>query len=152
MFLQKLKSQTVKKSFQKGQSTFSIKTFFSAYISAIKSKALFFNYPFASSKVIYDVLILLEKNNRIAGYKFFPDNQTIRIFLSYDLTQDKPFIPKVSYYSSQGQTKSANFKMLQQFQKQNPHAFTLIGTHRGIMDLKNCLFHKCGGEFLISLS
>ena len=93
----------------------------------------------------------LEKNGRIAGYKFSTQDKNVKVFLNYDLSQGKSLIPKVTYYSSQGRTRSANLKRLQQFHMQNPNAFTLIGTNRGIMELKNCFFHKCGGIFLISL-
>ena len=131
---------------------FSLKTFFRDYISAIKCKALFFNYSSLASTTVYNVLTSLEKNNRIAGYMFLEEDQIFRIFLSYDLTQKRALIPQVTYFSSQGRTKSISYKKLQQFQTQNPNAFILIRTPRGILDLKSCLFHKCGGEFLISLT
>ena len=130
---------------------FSLQAFFNAYLSALKSKALFFVYPLSSSKTTNTVLKSLEKNSRIAGYKFCPQNQNVKIFLSYDLTQNKPLIPRIIHYSLQGRTCTANFLHLQKFRMQNPNSFTLIGTHRGILELQSCLFYKCGGKFLISL-
>jgi ribosomal protein S8 len=152
MAFRNLQTQRLKTQQKTPQPIFSVKTFFRAYIGAIKSKALYFNFPFSTSKVTYDFLNCLEKESRIAGYTFSPKDQNVKIFLSYDLTQSKPLIPKVTYYSSQGRTRIATVKTLQQFQMQNPHSLTLIGTAMGIMDLKSCLVHNCGGEFLISLT
>lgn len=146
------KTQSLKKKTKNSHANFSMKTFFRAYLSAIKSKALFFSYPSLPSTAIYNVLASLEKNNRIAGYMFLEEDQIFRIFLSYDLTQKRALIPQVTYYSSPGQIKSISYKKLQQFQAQHPNTFILIRTPRGILDLKSCLFHKCGGEFLISLT
>jgi ribosomal protein S8 len=136
---------------KKFHAAFSLKAFFRAYVGAINSKALFFNYPFYGAKVIGDFLMCLEKNSRIAGYKTFADDQNIKIFLSYDLTQSKSLVPKIIYYSVRGRRRSASLKNLQQFQTQNPNSLTLIRTSFGVMDIKSCLFHKCGGEFLVSL-
>jgi ribosomal protein S8 len=152
MSFRNLQTQRLKIQQKTPQPNFSVKTFFRAYIGAIKSKALFFNYPFSTSKATSNFLNCLEKESRIAGYKFSSEDQNVKIFLSYDVTQSKPTIPKVTYYSSQGRTRIATVKILQQFQMQNPNSLTLIGTDRGIMDLKGCLFHNCGGEFLISLT
>ena len=148
----KLKLKNLKIKQTELQPIFSVKTFFKAYLSALKSRALFFNYPFSASKTTSNIFKYLEKNRRIAGYKIFPQNKNVKIFLSYDFTQNKTWIPKVIYYSSQGRIRSASFKHLQQFQLQNPNSLTLIGTSFGIMDLESCLFHKCGGEFLVSLT
>ncbi len=139
MSFKKLKSKKFKKKQTELQPIFSVKTFFQAYLSAIKSKALFFNYSFFGIQDI-DHFKFLEKNHRIAGYKIFPQKQNVKIFLSYDFTQNKPWIPKVTYYSSQGRIRSASFKHLQQFQMQNPNSLTLIGTNFGIMDLKVVFF------------
>jgi len=145
-------SKNPKRPFKKPQLSFSMQKFLRAYLGALKNKALFFNYPCSTSKIMLDFLICLEKNSRIAGFKIFPDNQNIKIFLSYDLTQSKPLIPKITYFGVQGRTRSASFKKLQEFQMQNPNTLTLIRTNWGIWDLKTCLIHKCGGEFLITLT
>lgn len=124
---------------KKPPASFSIKNFFKAYVNALKNKALFFNYSCYTSRGTSDFLICLEKNSRIAGYKIFTDNKNIKIFLSYDLTQNKPLIPKITYYAVQGRTRSASIKKLQQFQTQNSNTLTLIRTNFGIRDLKTCL-------------
>jgi ribosomal protein S8 len=137
---------------KKLQLTFSIKAFFRAYICALKSKALFFYYPFLVSKTTIDFLSCLEKDSRIAGYKFLLQDSKTKIFLNYDLSYSTPPIPVITYYSGQGRTRTISVKELQHFQRQNPTAFTLIETSRGIMDLKNCLFYNCGGKFLVSMT
>jgi ribosomal protein S8 len=145
-------SKISKKGAKKPPVLFSMKNFFRTYLSALKNKALFFNYGCYISKVTSDFLICLEKNSRIAGYKISLDNQNIKVFLSYDLTQSKPLIPKITYYAVQGRTRSANIKQLQKFQTQNPNTLTLIRTNFGIRDLQTCLIHRWGGEFLVNLT
>lgn len=130
---------------------FSVKDFFRAYLVALKTKALFFTYSSPASKKLSNFLVCLEKNGRIAGYKVFPKNQEIKIFLNYDENKKKPHLPKVIYYSSQGRTRTISVKILEQFKISNPNALVLVHTHRGIMDLKSCLFQKCGGQILVTL-
>ena len=151
MSFSNLKSQSQKKKEKKLQKIFAIKTFFRKYINAIKAKELFFTYPFMPSQMIYEFLECLEKNSRIAAYKICLEQQHIKIFLNYDLTQNKSLIPTLIYYSAQGRRRSATVKMLQHFHIQNPNVFTLIKTAFGIMDLRTCLSRNCGGVVLISL-
>jgi ribosomal protein S8 len=105
-----------------------------------------------SSNLAHAFLQCLEKNSRIAGYKFFAEDQKAKIFLSYDSMSRKPLLPKIIYYSLQGRTRIATVKILQEFAKKTPNSLTLISTNRGIMSLKDCLFYQCGGEFLVSLT
>jgi ribosomal protein S8 len=121
-------------------------------MNAFKSKVLFFYYPFLISKTTIDFLRCLEKDSRIAGYKFVPHNNKTQIFLSYDLSNSTSAIPVITYYSEQGRTRTVSVKELQKFQMQNPTSFTLIETSRGIMDLKSCLFYNCGGKILVSIT
>jgi len=123
MLSKKLLLKNLKSALKKFPPSFSVKNFFRAYINAIKAKTLFFNYPFSTSKTMSDVLVCLEKNSRIAGYKIFPQNKNVKVFLSYDFTQNKPLLPKIMYYSSQGRRRSATFKNLQQFHIKNPNFF-----------------------------
>lgn len=56
------------KKYKNRQNHFSFETFFRVYLNAIRSKTLFFFYPFYDSNV--EVLLkCLEKDSRIAGYQ-----------------------------------------------------------------------------------
>ena len=134
----------------KTQIYFSLQSFFRMYLNAIKSKALFFFYPF-SNKTIESLLKCLEKNSRIAGYQVFLKEQKVKIFLIYDIAKNTPLSQKITFYSSQGRKRIVTTKMLQQFSYQYPNALVIIETKYGLMDMQDCLRHQYGGEFLVSL-
>jgi len=96
-------------------------------------------------------LTCLAKEARIAGYHFTEKNKTVDIFLSYDLSEKIALSSKFTYYSFKGRKRMASLKTLEQFDSQNPTAFTLINTNVGLMTLKDCLHKKCGGEFLVTI-
>jgi ribosomal protein S8 len=99
---------------------------------------------------MHNFLECLVKETRIAGYQFKKEKQKVIIFLSYDLVQKTPLIPKVTLFFSPGRTQISSVKALQDFNRQNPTALTFIGTKEGVMTLKDCLQRKCGGQILVT--
>lgn len=130
---------------------FSMQAFFQTYLIAIQSKRSFFIYPRLNSTLI-NLLQCLEKDSRLSGYQVLPEKQQIKIFLNYDSTQNKPLSQKIKFYSSQGRKRMVTVKMLQQFKNQYPNSLVIVNTTRGLMNLNECLFYHCGGEFIVSLT
>ena len=125
--------------------------FFQMYFQAIKSKAVFFFYPFVN-KTIKNFLECLEKHSRIAGYQILLKEQKIKIFLICDSAKNTPLSQKVTFYFSRGRKRMATVQMLRQFRYRNPHLLAIIATQNGLMDIQNCISHQHGGEFLLSMS
>ena len=144
-------NKKINKKYDLYQTNFSIKSFFQRYSHALQSKAISFEHPLLESTWVHNFLNCLVKEARIAGYQFLKEKQKINIFLSYDLSQKTPLIPKLTFYSSQGRIRISSLKVLQSLQRQNPTALTLISTQRGILTLKDCLLKKCGGQLLVTL-
>jgi ribosomal protein S8 len=107
----------------------------------------------------------LEKDSRIAGYQVqsVVENLTadqhqeknekcIKIFLNYDLVRNRPLVQKITFYSSQGRKRIATVKTLQQFRIQYPNSLAILGTHKGILSIQDCILNNCGGELLISIA
>ena len=129
---------------------FSFKSFFRAYLNAMHSKALFFVYPSWNSSVA-NLLKCLEKDSRIAGYHILEEDSAVKVFLNYDLTKNVPLVQKTNFYSSQGRKRVVTVEILQKFHTLNPNSLAIISTHKGLMSVADCLLHRCGGEFLVSL-
>jgi ribosomal protein S8 len=129
---------------------FSIRAFFQTYFIAIQSKRSFFVYPRLNATLI-DLLQCLEKDSRLSGYQIFPTQQKVKIFLNYDSAKNRPLNQKIKFYSSQGRKRMVTVKMLQHFKNQYPNCLIIVSTSRGLMNLQDCLFHHCGGEFIVSI-
>ena len=155
---------SINNKYKNRQNSFSFETFFRFYLDAIRSKTLFFFYPFYDSNV--EVLLkCLEKDSRISGYQVqsivgnLPADQQqgknekcIKIFLNYDLVRNRPLVQKVTFYSSQGRKRIATVKTLQKFRILYPNSLAILGTHHGILSIQDCILKNCGGEFLVSIA
>ena len=136
---------------QKITKKFSMQSFFQTYLIAIQSKRSFFVYPILNSTLI-DLLQCLEKDSRLNGYQILFGGQKVKIFLNYDFVKNKTLNQKVRFYSSQGRKRMITVKMLQHFKSQYPNSLAILNTPRGLMNLNECLFYHCGGEFVVSIT
>jgi ribosomal protein S8 len=136
---------------QKITKKFSMQSFFQTYLIAIQSKRSFFVYPMFNSTLI-DLLQCLEKDSRLSGYQVLLSEQKVKIFLNYDSAKNRPLNQKVRFYSSQGRKRMITVKMLQHFKNQYPNSLVILSTSRGLMNLNECLFYHCGGEFVVSIT
>jgi len=130
---------------------FSMQAFFQTYLIAIQSKRSFFVYPILNSTLIA-LLQCLEKDSRLNGYQVLFGEQKVKIFLNYDSAKNRPLNQKVRFYSSQGRKRMITVKMLQHFKNQYPNSLAILNTPRGLMNLNECLFYHCGGEFVVSIT
>ena len=138
--------KNTKKIIKNFKTHFYIDLFFELYSHALRSKALFFVYPFVNETIIR-LLNLLLKNSRIAGYQVLVKEEKIKVFLISDPTTNQ----KPIFYSLQGRKRIVTAEMLRKFKYQYPHALVLVETKQGLMDIEDCLRFRCGGEFLVSL-
>jgi ribosomal protein S8 len=136
---------------QKNTKKFSMQNFFQTYLIAIQSKRSFFIYPLVNSTLI-DLLQCLEKDSRLNGYQVLRSEQKVKIFLNYDSAKNKPLNQKIRFYSSQGRKRMITVKMLQRFKVQYPNSLAILSTTRGLMNLNECIFYHCGGEFVVSIT
>jgi ribosomal protein S8 len=104
------------------------------------------------NSTIIDLLQCLEKDSRLSGYQVLFDEQKVKIFLNYDSAKKRPLSQKVRFYSSQGRKRMITVKMLQRFKNQYPNSLVILSTFRGLMNLNECLFYHCGGEFIVSIT
>jgi len=135
----------------KNLQNFSMQSFFQTYLIAIQSKRSFFVYPRLNS-ILIDLLKCLEKDSRLNGYQILPDEQKVKIFLNYESAKNRPLSQKIRFYSSQGRKRIMTIKMLQHFKTQYPNSLAIMNTSRGLMNLNECLFYHCGGEFIVSIT
>lgn len=128
-----------------------LQKFFRAYIQAIKTKSLFFVYPFLTINII-QTLQCLEKDSRIAGYHLNMEKRSAKVFLNYEMSKNELLTQRVVFFSTRGRRRVATVDMLRLFHYQYPHSLAILGTSAGLMTSKECYAKNCGGEFIVSIT
>lgn len=133
------------------QKRLELQKFFRAYTQARKIKSLFFRYSFLTTNIV-QMLQCLEKESYIAGYHINFEKQSVKVFLSYEMSRNEPLRQKIVFFSTSGKNRIATVGMLRLFHYQYPYSLVILSTSAGLMTSKECLAKNCGGEFLVSIT
>lgn len=123
-----------------------LKKFFQHLKRATIQKKLYITYK--NSQDLTDILKILQKAHIIGGYTKNNTDNLVKIFIRYDINGNS-VIQEITTVSSARQRIIINTKYIHAFLNDYPYSLALVRTRIGILNIKDCLSYKIGGEFLV---